>query len=49
MSNAPGELCFSRQLHMSPSFPQQSQVLLEEHTAFCSMVQDKFFRACQDY
>jgi len=40
---------FSRELQMIPSFPLYRQMLLEEHIALHLMVQDTFFKACQNY
>lgn len=40
---------FSRELQMIPSFPLYRQMLLEEHIALRLMVQDTFFKACQNY
>lgn len=34
---------------MIPSFPLYCQMLLEEHIALHLMVQDTFFKACQNY
>lgn len=34
---------------MIPSFPLYRQMLLEEHIALRLMVQDTFFKACQNY
>lgn len=40
---------FSRELQTIPSFPLYCQMLLEEHIALHLMVQDTFFKACQNY
>lgn len=40
---------FSREIQMIPSFPLYRQMLLEEHIALRLMVQDTFFKACQNY
>lgn len=40
---------FSRELQTIPSFPLYRQMLLEEHIALHLMVQDTFFKACQNY
>lgn len=45
----PRYLCFSRQLQMIPSFHFYHQMLLEEHIALHLMVQDRFFKECQNY